>query len=528
MVEESFDYVIVGAGSAGCAVAGRLSEEPGTSVLVLEAGGRDRSPNIKIPAAFAKQFRTKLDWDHATGPEPHLDGRELYVPRGKSLGGSSSMNAMMYVRGRPLDYEGWREAGCDGWGWSDVLPAFKRMEDYEAQGDPSVHGTGGPVHVSDQVEPRPLTRRFMEATQKVGIPLNTDINSPEQDGVAMTPVSQKRGRRWSAADAYLRPGRSRANLQVRPKAEVLGLVIAGGRALGVRWRDSGGREHTSRAEREVVLSAGAIGSPQLLLLSGIGPARELGGLGIESVVDSPGVGENLQDHPFFLLCYESTANEDLADAEKPAALLRYVLRRKGPLTSNVGEAMAFIRTRPGLPAADVQLLFGPAYYHDHGFDTFDGHAFSLAAALIAPRSRGRLTLRSPDPSDKPKLVGNHLSDPEDMAALVAAFRKLCEIADTEPLSSVRGRPLVPADEVESDEEIEAFLRRETELLYHPVGTCRMGSDDHAVVDPQLRVRGIQGLRVADASVMPVITGGNTNAPAIMIGERAAELIRAGA
>ena len=525
MVEESFDYVIVGAGSAGCAVAGRLSEDPSVSVLLLEAGGRDRSPNIKIPAAFAKQFRTKLDWDHSTGPEPHLDGRELYVPRGKSLGGSSSMNAMMYVRGRPLDYDGWREAGCDGWGWQDVLPYYERMENYEASGDPAVHGSGGPVNVADQVEPRPLTARFLEAAERTGIPRNPDINSQEQDGVAQTPVSQRNGRRWSAADAYLRPAAKRSNLTVAPKSQALGIDLDGGRASGVRWRDSRGRERVARANREVVLSAGAIGSPQLLMLSGIGPGEQLREHAIEPMVESPGVGENLQDHPFFLLCYESKVNEDLADAEKPPALLKWLLRRSGPLTSNVGEAMAFVRTRPGLPAADAQLLFGPAYYHDHGFDTFDGHAFSLAAALLAPRARGRLRLRSADPDAKPDLVGNHLSEPEDLATLVAAFKMLREIAATEPLASVRGRPLVPSEEVESDEEIEAFLRSETDLLYHPVGTCRMGSDETAVVDPELRVRGVEGLRVADASVMPVITGGNTNAPTIMIGEKAADLIR---
>ena len=524
-MEESFDYVIVGAGSAGCAVAGRLSEDPAASVLLLEAGGKDRSPNIKIPAAFAKQFRTKLDWDHSSGPEPHLDGRELYVPRGKSLGGCSSMNAMMYVRGRPLDYDGWREAGAEGWGWQDVLPYYRRMEDYEAAGDPAAHGRGGPVHVADLVEPRPLTARFLEAAESAGIPRNPDINSPEQDGSAQTPVSQKRGRRWSAADAYLRPAMKRSNVTVAPKAQALGVELDDGRAAGVRWRDSRGRERVARANREVVLSAGAIGSPQLLMLSGIGPGEHLREHGIEPRVESPGVGENLQDHPFFLLCFESTANEDLADAEKPPALLKWVLGKKGPLTSNVGEAMAFIRTRPGLPAADVQLLFGPVYYHDHGFDTYDGHAFSLAAALLTPRARGRLRLRSADPDAKPELVGNHLSEPEDMASLVAAFKKLQEIGGSEPLASVRGRPLVPSEPVESDEEIEAFLRRETELLYHPAGTCRMGGDEASVVDPELRVRGVEGLRVADASVMPVITGGNTNAPTIMIGEKAADLIR---
>jgi choline dehydrogenase-like flavoprotein len=527
MADQSFDYVVVGAGSAGCAVAGRLSEDPDVSVLVLEAGGRGRSPNIKIPAAFSKQFKTKLDWDHSTGPEPHLDGRELFVPRGRGLGGSSSMNAMMYVRGRPLDYEGWREAGCEGWGWDDVLPVFKRMENDERHGATEIHGADGPVNVAQQVSPRPVTRRFIEAAQAAGIPFNDDINSPEQDGVGMTSVNQKGGRRWSAADAYLKPAMKRPNVTVQPNAEVLGVEIEDGRAAGVRWRDKRGRERLSRARGEIVLSAGAIGSPQLLMLSGIGPADHLAELGIDMVAESPDVGDNLQDHPFFLTCFRCTENEDLADAEKPRYLLEFLLRGSGPLTSNIGEAMAFVRSRPGLPAADLQLLFGPVYYHDHGFDEGDGgHAFSLAAALISPRSRGRLRLRSADPSAKPHLVGNHLGDPEDMAAMVHAFKRLREISESEPLSQVRGEELVPGDGVRTDADIEAFLRRETELLYHPSGTCRMGSDDEAVVDPQLRVRGVKGLRVADASVMPVITGGNTNAPTIMIGEKAAEMIRA--
>jgi len=264
-----------------------------------------------------------------------------------------------------------------------------------------------------------------------------------------------------------------------------------------------------------------------LMLSGIGPPEELRALGIEPRVESPGVGENLQDHPFFLLCFESTAAESLADAEKPASMLRFLLRRTGPLTSNVGEALGFIRSRPGLPAPDLELIFGPAYYHDHGFDTYDGHAFSMAAVLISPRSRGRLRLRSADPAEKPELVGNHLAEPEDLAALVTGFRKLREIAAARSLAAVRGAELVPGAEVESDEEVEAFLRREVELLYHPAGTCRMGSDEGAVVDPQLRVHGVAGLRVADASVMPVITGGHTRGPVTMIAEKAADLIRAG-
>jgi choline dehydrogenase-like flavoprotein len=514
-----FDYVIVGAGSAGCALAARLSEDPGVRVLLLEAGGRDRSPNIKIPAAFAKQFKTKLDWDYTSGPEPHLGGRELFVPRGRALGGSSSMNAMMATRGRPLDFDGWAAAGCPGWSFDEVLPYFKRSENHFG-GASEIHGAGGPLEISELRDPRPLTARFLEAAQRAGIPANPDVNSPEQDGVSQTPVFQRKGRRWSSADCYLRPARKRRNLVVQTGAQVLGLELDGSRVTGVRREDG-----VVRADREVVLCAGAIGSPQLLMVSGIGPAEHLREVGVEPRHDVPGVGENLQDHPFFLLNYETPVNEDLADAEKPAALLKWLFRRTGPLTSNVGEALAFIRTRPGLPAADVEIIFGPAYYHDHGFDTFDGHAFAFGVVLIAPRSRGRLRLRSPDPLAKPELVGNHLAEPEDMAAMVAGFHRARDIAGTEPLAAVRGRELVPGEEVRSEAEVEDCIRRDVELLYHPAGTCRMGSDDSAVVDPELRVRGLEGLRVVDASIMPVITGGHTHAPVVMIAEKAADLIR---
>jgi len=527
-VARAFDYVIVGAGSGGCALAGRLSEDPEVSVLLLEAGGRDRSPNIKIPAAFAKQFRTKLDWDYASGPEPALGGRELYVPRGKSLGGSSSMNAMMCTRGRPVDFDAWRDAGCEGWGWDDVMPYFLRMEN-NSRGESEIHRTGGPVDIIDQVDPRPLTRRFLDAAVESGIPANPDVNAPEQDGVTQTQVFQRNGRRWSAADAYLRPAMKRPNLTVKTKVQALRLDLEGNRVRGVCIRDSRGREGVARAERDVILTAGAIGSPQLLMLSGIGDPGELREAGVEARVDLPGVGSNLQDHPFLTLCFESQVSDDLADAEKPAALLQWLFRRRGPLTSNVGEGMAYIRTRAGLAAPDIELIFAPAYYHDHGFDERDGHAFTLGPVLLSPKARGGIRLRSADPDDKPHILGNHLSEPEDLAAMTVGVRKAREIAGTAPLADVAGAEIVPGGGVEGDAEIEDFIRREVELLYHPAGTCRMGAadDGDAVVDPQLRVRGVKGLRVADASVMPLIPGGHIHLPVMMIGERAADLIRGG-
>jgi choline dehydrogenase-like flavoprotein len=438
------------------------------------------------------------------------------------------MNAMMVTRGRPVDYDAWREAGCEGWGYEDVMPYFLRMEN-NSRGDSEIHRAGGPVDVIDQVDPRPLTGRFIDAAVATGIPANPDINAPEQDGVTPTQVFQRNGRRWSAADAYLRPAMKRPNLTVKTKVHVVGLAFDGDRACGVRVRDSRGREALARADREVILAAGTIGSPQLLMLSGIGNGSDLREAGVEPRVELPGVGQNLQDHPFLTLCFESEVADDLADAEKPAALLKFLLRRRGPLTSNVGEAMAYIRTRSGLAAPDIELIFAPAYYHEHGFDEHEGHAFTVGPVLLSPRARGSIRLRSADPAAKPAIVGNHLSEPEDLAALVAGVHRSREIVASSPLSDVAGSELVPGPGVESDSEIEDFVRREVELLYHPAGTCRMGAadDDDAVVDPQLRVRGVENLRVVDASVMPLIPGGHIHLPVMMIGERAADLIKAG-
>lgn len=519
---KSFDYVVVGAGSAGCVLAGRLSEA-GARVLVLEAGGSDRHPNVMIPAGFAKQFKTKHDWDFETEPEPGCAERRLYVPRGKALGGSSSMNAMLYVRGRPADYDGWQEDGCPGWGWDDVLPYFRRAENREGGRDQTV-ARGGPLNVADLRSPRPLTRRFIDAARASGIPFNPDYNSPKQDGVSTVQVCQRGGRRRSAADAYLRPAMRRPNLDVTTKAHALRLELDRGRAVGVRYRDRLGRRRLARAEREVLLAAGAIGSPQLLMLSGIGPADHLRAVGVEPLVDAPGVGSNLQDHPYCVGIWTSRVGGSLADAERPKALLEFLLRRTGPLTSTVAEAFGFVRSRPGLGAPDLQFHFAPAYFNDNGFDDFDGHAFTLGPVLISPRSRGTVRLASSDPHAKPQILGNHLTASADVAALVAGMQVARGLVATPPLAEAAGEELLPGAAVEAEEELEADVRRRVELLYHPVGTCRMGGDG-APLDPELRVRGVEGLRVVDASAMPTIPGGNTHAPTVMIAERGADLVR---
>jgi choline dehydrogenase-like flavoprotein len=518
------DYLIIGAGSAGCVLAARLSEDPQARVTLLEAGPRDRNLNIRIPAAFAKLFHNrKLDWDFETEPEPGCAGRRLYVPRGRMLGGSSSMNAMLYVRGRPLDYDLWVAAGAEGWGWDDVLPYFLRAEHNE-RGASEFHATGGPLNVADQRSPRPLAQQLIAACEAAGIPYAGDCNGPEQDGVSMFQVTQRDGRRWSTADAYLRPALERPNLEVITGAHVLALELDGDRVTGVRYRDRRGHEQRAGAEREVILSAGAIGSPQLLMLSGIGPAGELAAAGVAPRHDLPGVGKNLQDHPFTTINHEVRDTNTLYRADSPRQLAEWLLRHSGKLTSTVAEVCAFVRTRPGLPAADIQFHMGAAYFEEHGSVEFDGDCATIAPTLVSPRSRGEVTLRSADPTAKPKILTNALTEPDDVASMVAGMRLAREIAATPPLRATIIRELTPGPDV-TDADLEQSLRERVELIYHPVGTCAMGSGESAVLDPQLRVRGLQGLRVVDASVFPVIPGGNTNAPTIMVAERAADLIR---
>jgi choline dehydrogenase-like flavoprotein len=519
------DYVIVGAGSAGCVLANRLSEDPSVRVLLLEAGGRDRSLNIKVPAAFPKQFHTKLDWDFQTEPEPHVDRRSLYVPRGKSLGGSSSMNAMLYVRGRPLDYDAWEAQGAPGWGFRGVLPYFVKSED-NARGASEFHGAGGPMRVSEQRSPRPMNERFLRASADAGIPRIADYNGPEQDGASMFQVTQRNGQRFSSADAFLRPARGRPNLEVRTNVTALQIEFEGDRAIGVRLRKGRGGEEIVRASGEVLLSAGAINSPQLLLLSGVGPADELRAAGVSVRHDLPGVGRNLQDHPFLTILWEVSDARTLYGADKPRPLAEWLLRKSGLLSSTVAEVVAFVRTRGGLPAADIQFHMGAAYYEDHGAETYDGHCMVIAPTLVSPKARGQVWLRSADPTAKPRIITNSLSEPEDVESMVAGIRLAREIAAQAPLREIVLKELKPGPGAIDRDELEADLRKRLMLIYHPVGTARMSDTrEDAVVDSQLRVHGLQNLRVVDASIMPVIPGGNTNAPTIMIAERAADLIR---
>jgi choline dehydrogenase-like flavoprotein len=494
-------------------------------VLLLEAGGRDRSLKIKIPAAFPEQFHTKLDWDYETEPEPHVDGRPLFIPRGKALGGSSSMNAMLYVRGRSFDYDSWEAQGAPGWGYRDVLPYFIKSED-NVRGASEYHGVGGPLRVSEQRSPRPLNGRLLAASEQAGIPRIADYNGPEQDGVSMFQVTQRNGARFSAADAFLKPVLTRPNLDVRTRVTVLGVELEGDRAVGVRLRKGRGGVEVVRANREVLLSAGAINSPQLLLLSGIGPADELRAAGVEARHDLPGVGRNLQDHPFVTLIWEVSDTRTLYGADKPKSLAEWLLRRTGKLSSTVAEVVAFARTRGGLPAADIQYHMGAAYFEDHGAETYDGDCMVIAPVLVSPKARGQVWLRSADPLAKPRIITNTLSEPDDLESMLAGMNLAREIAAQGPLAEITLKELKPGPGTVDRTELEADLRRRLMLIYHPVGTARM-SDSHeqAVVDSKLRVHGLQGLRVIDASIMPTIVGGNTNAPTIMIAERGADLIR---
>src|SRR3954454_2140639 len=519
-----YDFIVVGAGSAGCALANRLSADPSVRVLLLEAGGSDRKMNIRIPVGFAKQFRTDLDWNYESEPEPSLIGRSMYLPRGRSLGGSSSMNAMIYMRGHRSICDTWAtKDGATGWSYDDVLPYFKRSENNESIRD-EYHGQGGELNIADPTWSSTLSEPFVEAAEAVGIKRNDDFNGAEQEGAGPLQLTQKRGRRWSAADAFLHPVEDRPNLTVVTNAHVHRILLDSGRAIGVEYHEKEGVV-SAHAEHEVILSAGAFNSPQLLMLSGIGPADHLRENGIDVAVDSPHVGKHLQDHPLMTVTYECRDTKTLLEATKPQHLVHYIAGRgKGMLSSNVAEAGAHVRIREGIDAPDFQLLLGAAYYFDNGFRTYPNPAYTLGPSFIRPTSEGQVRLRSANPHDAPAIRLGWFQDPEEMRTVIEAIRLCREIAFSGPLGKITVRNIDPGDGVETDEQIEAWVRAQAQHTYHASCTCRMGREDESVLDPELRVRGVEGLRVADCSSMPRITSGNTNAPAIMIGERAADLI----
>jgi choline dehydrogenase-like flavoprotein len=519
-----YDHIIVGAGSAGCVLANRLSADPATRVLLLEAGGSDRKMNIRIPIGFAKQFRTDLDWDYTSEPEESLNGRSMYLPRGRSLGGSSSMNAMIYIRGHRSVYDSWAEDhGATGWSYDELLPYFKRSEHNERIHD-DYHGRAGELNVTDANWVSTLAPRLVESAKAAGIRPNDDFNGAGQEGAGVFQLTQKRGRRWSSADAFLHPVEKRPNLVVATGAHAHRIVLDGTRATGVEYHDENGVT-TARATGEVIVCAGAFNSPQLLMLSGIGPADHLREHGIEPVVDSPHVGRHLQDHPLIALTWEMKDTKALFDATKPQHLLHYLVSRgKGMLSSNVAEAAAHVRIRDGIEAPDFQILLGAAYYFDNGFRTHPNPAFTLGPSFVQPTSEGEVRLRSANPHDDPAIHLNWFQDPEEMRTVIEAMRLARELAESGPLGEVVVKNIDPGPGVTSDEQLEAYVRATAQHTYHPSCTVRMGREDDGVLDPDLRVRGVDGLRVADCSSMPRITSGNTNAPAIMIGEKAADLV----
>jgi choline dehydrogenase len=520
-----YDYVIVGAGSAGCVLANRLSADPAVSVALIEAGGRDKKQEIQIPAAFSKLFKTPYDWNFTTTPQKHATDREMFWPRGKMLGGSSSMNAMMWVRGHQADYDGW---GIDGWSYADVLPYFHKMERRIGSNYDNTYGTEGPLYIEDLRDPNPLTKAFLDACGEAKHKPLHEMNEPDNTGYAQVPVTQHRGRRWSAADAYLHPVSKRPNLTVISNALVEKVVTTstedGPRATGVSYRLADGTTAVASANREVILAAGAIGSPHLLLLSGIGDPDQLSAAGVDLVARSLEVGRNLQDHLAAGWIVHTPTPVTLIDAEKISQVVKYLITRKGMLSSNVAEAVAMVHTEPGLDGPDIELLFAAVPFLDHGFTEPPGHGFTVASILLQPRSTGTITLTSADPTVAPEIDPAYLTDDDDLRRLIAGLKIAQEILRSPAIAAHVGAPMRPEQEPTDDAGFEAAIRQYAETLYHPVGTCRMGDDDASVVDADLRVRGVAGLRVADASVMPRIIRGHTNAPAIMIGEKAADLI----
>ena len=513
-----FDTIIIGAGSAGCVLASRLSENPDRKVLLLEAGGEDKNLFIHMPAGFAKLVdHDDVNWGYETEPQEHLDNRSLYWPRGRVLGGSSSINAMCYCRGHRIDYDEWAANGAEGWDWQSVLHYFKKSEDH-FDGASEFHGAGGPLTVSKLRYTNPLSKIFLDAGVEAGHPRTDDFNGAHQRGVDYYQVTQKEGRRASTAAAYLKPARSRSNLTVWTRSMASKLIIKNGRAAGVQVLRDG--KLLDIHANQVILSGGAINSPQLLMLSGIGPAEHLQDVGVDVVLDSPGVGSNLQDHLDVCTLVRSSQPVTYDRLNDLLVGLRYMLTRNGPASSNIAEAGGFIVSPLAIDdRPDIQLHFVPALLDDHGRNRLEGHGMTIHACALRPESRGTIRLKTSNPADAPSIQPRYLDETYDREMMLECVRTARSIFDQPAFEKHRGEEIFPGADAQSEEEIMDFIRRKAESIYHPVGTCKMGNDDMAVVGPDLKVKGIEGLSVVDASVMPALVSGNTNAPTIMIAEK---------